>query len=163
ARAEESGNDPEPIYGKVYLPRKFKVGFGLTEDNCVDTYGQDLGFLGLVEDGRLSGYNVLVGGSMGVTHGNARTFPQLGKPVTRLDRDEAVALAGAVVKLFRDDGNRADRKRARLKYVIHDWGVERFRAVLSEYAGRPLPEADPRGVAGYDLHLGAHPQGDGKW
>src|SRR5262249_15736768 len=104
-RAEEAGNDPEPIYGKGYLPPKVKVGFGRRGEKGGGAGGRDVGFLGLVEGGRLAGYNVLVGGSMGMTHGNARTFPQLGKPVTRIDPGEAVALAEAVVKLFRDHGN----------------------------------------------------------
>ena len=76
---------------------------------------------------------------------------------------EAVAAAEAMVRLFRDHGSRADRKRARLKYVVHDWGVDRFRAVYSEYLGRPLAPPRRGEVTGLDLHLGAHPQGDGKW
>src|SRR5262245_25666539 len=125
--------EPEPIYGKVYLPRKFKTGFALPEDNSVDIYAQDLGFLGLVEDGRLAGYNVLVGGGMGMSHGNAATFPHLGRPICSIAAENVVITAEAVVKLFRDHGNRADRKRARIKYLVHDWGVERFRAVLQPY------------------------------
>src|SRR5205085_4659901 len=73
--------DVEPLYGKVYLPRKFKTGLALPEDNCIDVYGQDLGLLAIVENGLIVGYNLLVGGSMGSTHGNPNTFPQLAKPV----------------------------------------------------------------------------------
>jgi sulfite reductase (ferredoxin) len=160
---EQSGHDPEPIYGKVYLPRKFKVGLALPEDNCVDVYAQDLGLLAVVESGRLVGFDVLVGGGMGKTHGNASTFPYLAKPICFIDAERVLAVAEGVVKLFRDHGNRADRKRARIKYVVHDWGVERFREVLAGYLGF-LPDR-PRGVkvTRVDLHLGAHPQGDGKW
>jgi len=153
----------EPIYGKAYLPRKFKTGFALPHDNCVDVYAQDLGFLADVRNGAIVGYEVLVGGGMGMSHGNARTFPHLAKPVMWIEPDQVLQAGEAVIKLFRDHGNRADRKRARLKYLIHDWGVERFREVVAEYL--PFRPEPPRGlrVTGVDLHLGWHPQGDGKW
>jgi sulfite reductase (ferredoxin) len=77
--------------------------------------------------------------------------------------DEVVAAAEAVIKLFRDHGNRADRKRARIKYLVHDWGVERFREVLATYLTSPLRLPRPVEVTGFDPHLGWHPQGNGKW
>ncbi|MFO0926555.1 MAG: NADPH-dependent assimilatory sulfite reductase hemoprotein subunit [Gemmataceae bacterium] len=160
---ENPGAREEPIYGKVYLPRKFKIGFGLPEDNCVDVFAQDLGLLALVEGGHIVGYNFLVGGGMGMSHGNAKTFPYLAKPICHVPADRLVETAEAVVKLFRDHGNRADRKRARLKYVVHDWGVEKFRGVLSEYTHGPLALPRDMPITGNDLHLGAHAQGDGKW
>jgi sulfite reductase (ferredoxin) len=153
----------EPLYGKTYLPRKFKTGLALPDDNCIDVYAQDLGLLAVVEGGTILGYNVLVGGGMGMTHGNANTFPHLAQPVCYVPARAVVSAAEAVVKLFRDHGNRADRKRARIKYLVHDWGVEKFREVLSEYIGAPLTPPQPIGVSGFDTHLGWHPQGDGKW
>jgi sulfite reductase (ferredoxin) len=156
-------SDDEPVYGKLYLPRKFKIGLGLPEDNCVDVFAQDLGLLAIVEGGRVTGYNLLVGGGMGMSHGNERTFPYLAKPISHVVEEDAIRAAEAVVKLFRDHGNRADRKRARIKYVVHDWGVERFRDVLAGYLGGKLALPRPLEVTGHDLHLGAHPQGDGKW
>jgi sulfite reductase (ferredoxin) len=156
-------HEEEPLYGTTYLPRKFKTGLALPEDNCLDIYSQDLGLLALVEKDRIAGYNVLVGGGMGRTHGNANTFPHLAKPICYVPAEQVIAAAEAVVKLFRDHGNRADRKRARLKYLVHDWGVDRFRQVLSEYLGGPLQEPRPVEVSGFDLHLGWHPQGNGKW
>jgi sulfite reductase (ferredoxin) len=155
--------EAEAIYGKAYLPRKFKMGLTLPEDNCVDVYGQDLGLLGCSEGGALAGYNLLVGGGMGMTHGKAETFPYLAKPICYVEAEELIPAAEAVVKLFRDHGNRADRKRARIKYLVHDWGVERFREVLAGYLRRPPALPRPLEVAGSDLHLGAHPQGDGRW
>jgi sulfite reductase (ferredoxin) len=153
----------EPIYGKAYLPRKFKTGFGLTYDNCVDIFAHDLGFLAAVENGRIVGYDVLAGGSMGRMPGNENTFPMLARHICWIEPDQVLEAAEAMITLFRDHGNRADRKRARLKYVVHDWGVERFRDVLADYL--PFPVVRPRGlqVTGVDLHLGWHPQGDGKW
>jgi sulfite reductase (ferredoxin) len=164
SETETTPHDFEPLYGKVYLPRKFKTGLALPDDNCIDVYGQDLGLLAIVEDGRIIGYNVLVGGSMGMTHGNANTFPALAKPVCYVPAGSVVMAAEAVVRLFREHGNRSDRKRARIKYVIHDWGVEKFREVLSGYlGGAPLTPPRPVEVSGYDLHHGWHDQGDGKW
>jgi sulfite reductase (ferredoxin) len=153
----------EPIYGKVYLPRKFKTGLALPEDNCIDVYAQDLGFLADIHNGSVVGYDVHVGGGMGMSHGNEDTFPYVGRPICHVHADELVPTAEAVVKLFRDHGNRANRKRARIKYLVHDWGVERFRTVLTDYVGRPL--ALPRGLqaTGFQTHLGWHAQGDAKW
>jgi sulfite reductase (ferredoxin) len=162
-RAGEPELVDEPIYGKVYLPRKFKTGFALPDDNCIDVYAQDLGFLAVVEGGRLAGCNVLVGGGMGRTHGNANTFPHLARAICYVPADGVVAAAEAVIKLFRDHGNRADRKRARIKYLVHDWGVEKFREVLAGYLPEPLVLPKPVEVSGFDLHLGWHEQGDGNW
>lgn len=154
----------EPTYGKTYLPRKFKVGLAMPHDNCVDVYAQDLGFLAIVENGRTIGYNVLVGGGMGMTHGNANTFPHLGKPICFVEIDEVVDAAEAVIKFFRDTGNRADRKRARIKYVVHDWGVERVRATLAaSYLQKPLRLPKDVSITNVDLHHGWNPQSEGKW
>ncbi len=153
----------EPMYGKVYLPRKFKTGLAAPDDNCIDVYAQDLGLLAVVEHGQIVGYNVLVGGGMGMTHGNAATFPYLAKPICYVPAGDVVHAAESVVKLFRDHGNRADRRRARIKYVVHDWGVERFREVLAGYLGGMPALPRPVEAGGMDLHLGWHPQGDGKW
>jgi sulfite reductase (ferredoxin) len=155
--------DLEPLYGKVYLPRKFKTGLALPEDNCIDVYAQDLGLLAIVENGAIVGYNLLVGGGMGMTHGNANTFPHLARPICYVPAPAVVGAAEAVIRLFRDHGNRADRKRARIKYLVHDWGVEKFRDVLSDYLGGPLHLPRPGEVSGFESHLGWHPQGDGKW
>jgi sulfite reductase (ferredoxin) len=168
--------DIEPIYGKVYLPRKFKIGLGLPEDNSIDVYAQDLGFLAIVANqdsgsgagqsgipsyarGKIAGYNVLVGGGMGMTHGNPSTFPYVGKPMCYVTADQVQDAAEAVVKLFRDHGNRADRKRARIKYLVHDWGVDKFRQVLAGYLPFPLVLPKEVEVTGYPLHLGWHAQG----
>jgi sulfite reductase (ferredoxin) len=145
------------------LPRKFKTGLALPEDNCIDVYGQDLGLLAIVENGSVVGYNVLVGGGMGMTHGNANTFPMLARPICFVPADQVLNTAEAVVKLFRDHGNRADRKRARIKYVVHDWGVDKFRQVLSGYLAGELQMPRPVEVSGYDPHHGWHAQGDGNW
>jgi sulfite reductase (ferredoxin) len=156
-------NTPEPLYGKVYLPRKFKVGLSLPEDNIVDVYAQDLGLLAIVEKGRVAGYNVMVGGGMGMTHGNANTFPFVARPICYVNAEQVLPAAEAVIKLFRDHGNRGDRKRARIKYVVHDWGVSKFRDVLATYLPFALESPREVEVTGFPLHLGWHAQGDGKF
>ncbi|WP_347242724.1 NADPH-dependent assimilatory sulfite reductase hemoprotein subunit [Thermogutta sp.] len=153
----------EPIYGKTYLPRKFKIAFGLLDDNCVDVYANDLGFVAIVEDGRVAGFNVLAGGSLGVTPSNKNTFPALAKPVGFIGKEEVIPVAEAVVKIFRDFGERGDRKRARLKYLIADRGIDWFRQTLEQYYGRSIRDPLPVNVRGFDDHLGWHDQGDGKW
>ena len=165
AVADAAPDDAEPIYGKIYLPRKFKDGFALPDDNCIDILAQCLGFLAIIENGKPVGYNLYVGGGQGQTNSKPDTYPLLAQPVCFIEPDEVVAAAEAVVKLFRDHGNRADRKRARLKYVMHDWGVEKFREVFSrdyfQQAARGRRRTSP--ITGLDLHHGWHAQGDGKW
>src|SRR5579871_2875037 len=160
--SHEPGAEAEPIYGKTYLPRKFKTGLGLAGDNCVDIYAHDMGLLAQVEGGRIVGYNVLIGGGMGVTPSNTNTFPFLSKAIGWIEPDQVLAAVEAAITLFRDHGNRADRKRARIKYLVHDWGIDRFREVLAGYLPFRLSLPRPIEVTGVDLHLGWRSQGDGK-
>ena len=157
------GNIIEPIYGDTYLPRKFKVAIALPEDNCVDVYTNDLGFLTIVEDDRIVGYNVLIGGGMGVTPSNKNTFPAVAQPLAFVTPQNVVRISEAVVKTQRDFGNRADRKRARMKYLLYDWGMEKFRAKVEQYYGEPLTDPRPVKVADVEDHIGWHEQGDGRW
>jgi sulfite reductase (ferredoxin) len=152
----------EPIYGARYLPRKFKTAFALPEDNCVEIYSNDLGFLAIVEKNAIVGYNVLVGGGMGVTPSAHKTFPAVAKRMTFVTPDQVVDVAEAIVKVHRDFGNREDRKVARLKYVIANWGLPLFKQKVEEYYGRSLPEPHPTDVTEVDDHIGWHEQGDGK-
>lgn len=157
------GDEVEPIYGKTYLPRKFKTAIGLPGDNCVDLYANDLGFMAICEDFKIVGYNVLVGGGFGVTPSVKKTFPAVAKRMAFCRPEEAVDVATAVVKVFRDFGNRSDRKQARLKYLIHERGLPWFRAKVEEYLGHALADPHPDDVRGFDDHLGWHEQGDGRW
>ena len=142
--ADTAGGDQiEPIYGNAYLPRKFKAAIALASDNCTDLYTNDLGLVAICRNGRVAGYNVLVGGSLGMTPGDKRTFPALAQPMAFIRPDEVLDVATAIVRLYRDFGNRCDRKRARLKYLIADWGLARFKAEVERYYGRALAEADP--------------------
>jgi sulfite reductase (ferredoxin) len=144
------------------LPRKFKTAVGLADDNCVDLYANDLGLMAVVENGKISGYNVLVGGGMGVTPSAEKTFPAVAKRMAYIKPEQVIDVATAIVKVQRDFGNRADRKVARLKYLIHNWGLPAFKAKVEEYYGQPLPDPHPDDVRGFDDHMGWHEQGDGK-
>ena len=167
ARVLVGGGKPElveePLYGPTYLPRKFKTGVALPDDNCIDLYTQDLGFLGVVRDGRIVGYNVTVGGGMGTTPSAKKTFPALAKRMAFVTPDQAVGVAQAVVKVQRDHGNREDRKVARMKYLIANWGIDRFRGEVENYFGERLADCTEDEVFGFDDHMGWQPQGDGKW
>jgi sulfite reductase (ferredoxin) len=152
----------EPIYGPRYLPRKFKMAIGVPDDNCVDLYTQDLGLMAIVEQNVIVGYNVLVGGGMGRTPSAEKTFPALARRMAFVTPGEVLGVSEAVVKVQRDFGNREDRKRARLKYLIADWGLEKFKATVEQYFGRGLPDPHPADVTGVEDHIGWHEQGDGR-
>lgn len=159
----EQEPEDEPIYGRTYLPRKFKIAIALPHDNCVDIYTHDLGLLAIVEHDRVVGYNVLAGGGMGMTPSNKKTYAALGKPLVFVEPREAVEVAEAVVRVQRDHGNREDRKLARLKYLVDRWGMDAFRVKVEEYCGRALQRARPTEVTQMGDHMGWEPQGDGRW
>ncbi len=160
---DENQGEVEPIYGPTYLPRKFKFAFALPDDNCVDVYTNDVGFLAVVPEGHVVGYNVLVGGGLGVTPSNKRTFPALAQPLAYIPAEKLIPVAEAIVKVQRDFGDRADRKRARLKYLIADRGLDWFRGKVVEYLGETLAPPLPIQVTDHDDHIGWFAQGDGKW
>lgn len=161
--AESSKEEQEPIYGKTYLPRKFKTAIALPEDNCVDVYTNDLGYIAVVRDGKIIGYNVTVGGGLGITPSAKKTFPALGKRLGFVTPDQACAVAEAIIKVQRDNGNRADRKTARMKYLIADKGMVWFKAEVEKYFGQPIPECTEDDVHAVDDHMGWFEQGDGLW
>jgi sulfite reductase (ferredoxin) len=152
----------EPIYGELYLPRKFKIGIALPDDNCVDILSYDLGLAAIVENAEIVGYNVYVGGGQGVTPAQKKTFAAAGMKMTYVAADRVVYLAECIVRCWSDNGNRKDRKQARIKYLLREWGLDKFKAKVSEYFGSELPE--PHAVELHDVedHMGWHEQGDGK-
>ncbi|HYO24934.1 MAG TPA: NADPH-dependent assimilatory sulfite reductase hemoprotein subunit [Lacipirellulaceae bacterium] len=153
----------EPLYGPTSLPRKFKTAVGLAGDNIVDLYSQDLGFLGIAENWNVTGYNVLVGGGFGTTPSAEKTFPAVAQEMAYVTPSQVLDVAVAVIKVQRDFGNRADRKIARLKYLIHNWGLERFKQKVEEYYGAPLLPPKPVRVTELNDGMGWHAQGDGKY
>jgi sulfite reductase (ferredoxin) len=163
AKQSESNDTIEPIYGKVYLPRKFKMGICTPEDNSIDVYTHDLGLMALHADDKISGYNVIVGGGQGMTPSNKNTFPALGYKLAHVTPEQVVDVAEAIVKVQRDFGNRNDRKLARMKYLIADWGLEKFKAKVEEYYGQPLDPPTDDDVTGHNDCSGWQEQGDGRW
>ncbi|WP_346216946.1 assimilatory sulfite reductase (NADPH) hemoprotein subunit [Caldifermentibacillus hisashii] len=137
------GQEIEPIYGPTYLPRKFKIGIAIPPSNDVDIYSQDLGFIAIEEDGELKGFNVAVGGGMGMTHGDYRTYPQIARVIGFCPTDKVVDVAEKIVLVQRDYGNRSNRKNARLKYTIDSRGIEWFKTELQNRLGWELEEARP--------------------
>jgi sulfite reductase (ferredoxin) len=159
----EGGDPVEPIYGPTYLPRKFKIAIATPGDNSVDVYANDAGLLAVSKEGHVVGYNVLVGGGFGTTPSAAKTFPAVARPLCYIEAPRVVDLVTAIVKVQRDFGNRCDRKVARMKYLIHNWGLARFREKVEEYFGDQLAPPRPMAVTGYNDGMGWHEQGDGRW
>jgi sulfite reductase (NADPH) hemoprotein beta-component len=135
--------DVEPIYGTHYLPRKFKIVIAVPPDNDVDIFAHDLGFIAVVEKGEVVGWNVTVGGGMGMTHGEIDTFPRTADVVGFCTPAQAVDVAEKVVTVQRDWGNREVRKNARLKYTIERVGIDKFRAEVERRLGFKLGKARP--------------------
>lgn len=125
----------EPVYGKTYLPRKFKMAVAVPPDNDVDVYTNDLGFIAVAENGELVGFNLTAGGGMGSTHGEVETFPRLADDFGFIKTEDVMKFAEAVMTVQRDWGNRSNRKRSRLKYTIVDHGYEKFKAEVEARAG----------------------------
>jgi sulfite reductase (NADPH) hemoprotein beta-component len=135
--------DFEPIYGKTYLPRKFKIVVAVPPSNDVDIYAHDLGFIAIVEDDQIVGYNITVGGGMGTSHGKAATFPRLADVMGFCTPDQVIDVAEKVVTVQRDFGDRTNRAHARLKYTISDRGIDWFRGEVESRLGYKLEEARP--------------------
>ena len=153
----------EPIYGNTYLPRKFKTAFVVPPQNDTDVYAQDLGFIAIVEDGELVGYNVTVGGGMGMAHGETATYPRLADVMGFCRRADAIAVAEAVVTTQRDFGDRSERKHARLKYTIDDRGLDWFRGEVVERSGVTLDAPKPFGFTGNGDVYGWQQDDSGNW
>ena len=163
APAVDPSTEVEPIYGPLYLPRKFKIGIAVPPDNDVDVYAQDLSFIAVEDGGRLAGWNVLVGGGMGRTHGEKATYPRLADVLGFCAPGQALAVAEQVVCVQRDFGDRSNRRHARLKYTIDDRGVDWFKAELENRLGFALAPARPFAFERNTDAFGWHQGADGRW
>ncbi|MFC5587661.1 assimilatory sulfite reductase (NADPH) hemoprotein subunit [Sporosarcina soli] len=139
--SQQAEVEVEPMYGALYLPRKFKIGIAVPPNNDIDVFSQDLGFIAILEDDKLVGFNVAVGGGMGMTHGDAETYPQLARVIGFCTPDQLLEVAEKVITIQRDYGNRSERKNARFKYTIDARGLDWIIAELNERLGWVLPEA----------------------
>ena len=155
--------EAEPLYGDTYLPRKFKIAIVVPPVNDVDVLAHDLGFIAIVEDGEVQGFNLAVGGGMGASHGDAETYPRVADVVGFLRPDQVFAVAEAVMTTQRDFGNRALRKRARLKYTIDDHGLDWFVAEVTRRQGFALEPARPYEFAQQGDRFGWIQGHDGRW
>ncbi|ETI70477.1 assimilatory sulfite reductase (NADPH) hemoprotein subunit [Neobacillus vireti] len=135
--------EEEPMYGARYLPRKFKIGIAVPPSNDIDVFSQDLGLIAIVEEGKLCGFNVAIGGGMGMTHGDMATYPQVAKIIGFCPSDKVVELAEQTITIQRDYGNRSVRKNARFKYTVDRLGLEAVKAELEKRLGWSLEEAKP--------------------
>ncbi|KAG0613339.1 hypothetical protein M758_6G095600 [Ceratodon purpureus] len=155
-------NSPEPIYGVQFLPRKFKIAVTVPGDNSVDILTNDIGIVVMSDEhGEVQGYNVYVGGGMGRGHRMEHTFPRLADPLGYVDKDDILYVVKAIVATQRDYGRRDDRRMSRMKYVVQEWGIHKFKTVVEQYFGKhiqPFKELPPFQFQSY---LGWHEQGDG--
>lgn len=157
-------NDPEePLYGDRYMPRKFKCAVTVPGDNSVDLYSQDISLVVITNDkGELEGFNIFAGGGLGRTHNKEETFPRLADPIGYVDKADVYDAVKAILATQRDYGDRANRRHARMKYLLEDWGVDKFRAKVEEYFGKQLAPFKELPPFKYQDYLGWNEQGDGK-
>lgn len=161
-----TGGEPEdePIYGKVYLPRKFKTVIAVPPENDVDVFAHDLGFVAVLGDGgEVLGWNVTVGGGMGMTHGDTTTYPRVADVMGFCTTAQAVDVAEKVLLVQRDFGNRKERKHARLKYTIETRGLAWFRAEVERRLGYPLDEPRPVVFTSMGDRYGWREDHEGNW
>jgi sulfite reductase (ferredoxin) len=154
----------EPLYGKHYLPRKFKIGVALPGDNSIDLYTQDIGLVAIFDDQKkITGYNLVIGGGMGMHHRKPNTFPRLGDHLGYVSAEKVLDVVKEIVAIQRDHGERKNRKVARMKYLVDRWGVEKFRNELENRLGYQLESFKELPKFELDLYLGWNKQSDGKW
>lgn len=153
----------EPMYGPLYLPRKFKIGIAVPPSNDIDVFSQDLGFIAVVEDGKLVGFNVAIGGGMGMSHGDTATYPQLAKVIGFCMPDQILDVAERVITIQRDYGNRSVRKNARFKYTVDRLGLETVKAELENRLGWSLNEVKPYHFDNNGDRYGWVKGNQGKW
>ena len=155
--------EEEPIYGRTYLPRKFKIAVAHPGDNCVDIYTNDIGVVAALAGAEVEGYTLVIGGGLGMTHNKPNTYPRLATPLAFVTESELLEVIEAIVTVQRDFGDRSDRRHARMKYLVEEKGIAAFRSEIETRIGRKL--APPREIH-FDVvddHLGWQPQPNGRF
>lgn len=140
---DTSDKEPEPLYGKTYLPRKFKIGIAVPPSNDIDVYSQDIGLIAILENDELIGFNITVGGGMGMKHGDTATYPQVGRLIGYFPKEEVVDVCEKILTVQRDYGNREVRTNARFKYTVDRLGVDWIKNEINNRLGWKLEEARP--------------------
>ncbi|MEC8753701.1 MAG: assimilatory sulfite reductase (NADPH) hemoprotein subunit [Verrucomicrobiota bacterium] len=155
--------EKESIYGNTYLPRKFKIAIAIPPHNDVDINGNDLSFVAIIENKKLIGYNVLIGGGMGCTHSTPGTYPQIAKDIGFIKKTDIRKIAEAVVTTQRDFGDRTDRKKARLKYTVDRMGVDSFKEEVEERSKIKLKKSKDFNFISHADRFGWIKNVDGTW
>lgn len=160
---DDNDNDTGSIDGLTSHPSKFKIGLAAANDNCTDVYAQDLGLLAVEDNTRVVGYNVLVGGNMRNYVNVAGRSATLALPLAYVARDDLLSLVRSIVAVYREHRERRGRNRIRMRYLIQDWGLDRFKRTVEDHLGRSLERPRSVDVSGREDHLGWHPQNDRTW
>ncbi|EKX41980.1 sulfite reductase [Guillardia theta CCMP2712] len=160
-----TGDELEPLYGRTYLPRKFKVAVTVPGDNSIDAYTHDVCLVVIMDESgkNLKGYNIMVGGGMGRTHNKETTFARTADHLGYIAKEDLTECMKSILAAQRDHGNREIRANARLKYLVHTLGVDNFRKLVESYFGKKIQPWVPLPEWQMVDWLGWHPQGDGKW
>lgn len=155
--------EEEPFYGRLYLPRKYKVGVTVMGDNQIDIYSYDAGLIAITEGDKVVGFNVIAGGGLGMSHGRKNTFAQLAHEIGFVDREHGVEAVKAIASIYRDFGNRNDRKQARLKYLIDQEGLDWFLAEFKSRCDFEIQRTRETPPTINEDWLGVHKQNDEQW
>lgn len=153
----------EPLYGKTYLPRKFKIGIALPPSNDVDVFAQDLGYIAIIKKGKIAGFNVTVGGGMGTTHSDTKTYPRLGSVIGYISSSQVIEVTEKILEIQRDFGDRTNRKHSRFKYTIDDRGLPWLQDELEQRLGWKLAKAESFQFTDNGDAFGWHEGNDGNW
>ncbi len=161
---EEEVKVGEPLYGDSYLPRKFKIAIAIPGDNSVDLYTQDIGLVAIFDENNIiKGFNIVIGGGMGMHHRKPETFPRLGDHLGYIKAEKVIEVVKGIVSIQRDNGDRSNRKVARMKYLVDRWGIDKFKKELETNLGYSLEPFRDLPKFELDLYLGWHQQSDGNW
>ncbi len=157
-------DEEDTLYQERYMPRKFKIGIAIPPNNDVDVFTNDIGLIAIIENNKLLGFNIAIGGGLSTTHGNAQTYARLGTVIGFADSEEKTLKAiYEILTVQRDFGNRSDRKFARLKYTVDRLGVEAFKAEVEKRLDFKLEEAKPYTFTGRHDYYGWYKNEQGKW
>ena len=156
--------EEDPLYQDRYMPRKFKIGIAIPPNNDVDVFTNDIGLIAIIENGKLQGFNIAIGGGLSTTHGNAETYARLGTVIGFTDTEEKVLkTVYEILTVQRDNGNRSDRKLARLKYTVDRMGVDAYRGEVEKRTGFALQPARPYTFTSRADRYGWEQNEKGKW
>jgi len=155
--------EDDPLYQDRYMPRKYKVAIAIPPNNDIDVFSNDVGLIAIIENGKLLGFNVAVGGGLGMTHGNAATYPRLATVIGFVPEEKLIETVYTIATVQRDYGNRSDRKLARLKYTVDNMGVEAFKAETEKRLGFSFEPAKSYTFTERRDHFGWEQSCDGKW